>query len=164
MCFTAAKLLSIFKIFQNSSSSDHVCPTASVKDLLSHCDVGCRTVFCCIKENEKLLCNMKQSCADALKNFSCRNFKIFPKRGCRFATLQEINVEKDSLLPSRTSKSLKFLPCIVLSGIIAYICISESFLCLGKALLKELIFTKTYFCSPHEFDQWIKNYFRKKLE
>ena len=55
MCFTEAMLPSIFKIFQNSSSSEHVCLTASVKDLLSDGNIGCCTVLYCIKENEKLL-------------------------------------------------------------------------------------------------------------
>ena len=164
MFFTEAMLPSIFKMFQNSSSSEHVCSTASIKDLLSNCDVGCRTVLCCIKENEKLLCNVIQHLEAVIcRCFSCRNFKTFPKKGCRFATLQEINVVKDSLSPNRTTKSLKFLPFIVLRGIIAYICISEISLCLGNALLKELIFTKTYFYSHHEFGQCIKNYFREKL-
>ena len=57
MCFTEAMLPLIFKIFQNTSSSEQLCPTASVKDRLSTCDVGCRTVFYCINQSEKLLCN-----------------------------------------------------------------------------------------------------------
>ena len=76
----------------------------------------------------------------------------------------ELNVVKGSLSSNKISKSFRFLTCIVLRGIISYVCISESFLCLENALLKEFIFTRTYFCSPYKFGQTIKNYFREKLE
>ena len=167
MCFTAALIGSFFQIFQNSTSSERLCPTASLRNTSEKLEICYCFLLYQVKWKIEVYYDAmpRSSHLKMLWKISIVEIsKHALRKDSRFAILLELNVVKGSVSPNRILNSLKFLPCIVLRGIVAYINISENFLCLGNPLLKELIFTGTYFCSSHEFAKIIKKSFSEKLE